>query len=127
MGSPQECSTLLRIIGEALKCEARCSAAETPSHVDKDDEGGLIPRGCLIAHLSLTLIEMQRVSPYFRASLHNLSAFYSVGGSPSIDAGSYWDLLLTSSILHDIGKLADEYTAMGAVKGDGARHHQISA
>jgi len=95
---------------------------EIPSYLDNN-----IPRGCLIAHLALTLIEMQRISSYFRIPLYNLFTQYSVEDYSKINVDSCWKFLLTSSFLHDIGKLTDQYINRYATGQDRILHHQVSA
>lgn len=122
MDKPLECITLFKTLGKPPLCIGSCSAMEIPSYLDNS-----IPRGCLIAHLALTLIEMQRISSYFRIPLYNLFIHYSVEDYSKMDVDSCWKFLLTSSLLHDIGKLTDQYINRYAVGQDRILHHQVSA
>jgi hypothetical protein len=104
MEKPLECKTLLEILGKSPNCHDTCSATHTPSY--KDDS---ILKGCLIAHVALTLIEMQRIAPYFKKSLYRIFTVSRVGKSIGLIEGDFWDVLLSTSFLHDIGKLTDQY------------------
>jgi len=119
MERPLECKTLLEILGEIPACHDTCSATYTPSY--KDDS---ILKGCLIAHVTLTLIEMQRIASCFKAPLHKMFIANKVEKNIKQTKDDVWNIILSTSFLHDVGKLADQYinTAEKHV-----RHHRISA
>lgn len=118
MDDDSECYVLSEILNETPTCQESCSATECPSYVDN-----LMPKGCLIAHTTLTLIEMQMISCCFKASLHNLLSSTLKDFKHSDDS---WNVLLMSSVLHDIGKLPEEYVVRSTIQFH-ITHHQVSA
>lgn len=129
MDKPLECITLSKILDMPPLCIENCSVMETPSYVDNS-----IPKGCLIAHLTLTLIEAQRISSYFRTPLYNLFAHYSMQSTKNcfninvnINVDYCWEVILASSLLHDLGKLVDQYVARQVAEQSRVLHHQVSA
>jgi hypothetical protein len=104
MERPLECKTLLEILGENLNCYNTCSAIHTPSY--KDDS---TLKGCLVAHVALTLIEMQRITSYFKRSLYRIFTVSRIEKNIKQTEDGFWDSLLSISFLHDIGKLIDQY------------------
>jgi len=101
-----ECKTLLEILGETPACHDTCSAAYTPSY--RDDS---IFKGCLIAHVALTLIEMQRMAFCFKVPLYKIFTASRVEKDIKQTEDDFWDILLTTSFLHDVGKLTDQYVS----------------
>ncbi|MCX8191199.1 MAG: HD domain-containing protein, partial [Nitrososphaerales archaeon] len=121
MVKPSECDTLSKILGSELSCRDTCSVAENPSRVYDS-----IRDGCLIAHIGLTLIEMQRLAFCFKSSLYRLFTINTLSRSVEQDKDRFWAILLTISLLHDIGKLTDQYIDKHTTKSH-ILHHQISA
>ncbi|MEM1582292.1 MAG: HD domain-containing protein [Candidatus Bathyarchaeia archaeon] len=115
-----ECHVLSGILNETPECQGICSAAECPSYIDN-----LTPKGCLIAHTTLTLIEMQRISHCFKASIRNLFLFTTMQ-KDFRQSDDMWSILLASSLLHDVGKLAEEYV-FRSTRQFHITHHQVSA
>ncbi|MEM1542865.1 MAG: hypothetical protein QXV82_09580 [Ignisphaera sp.] len=125
MNKPLECIILSKILDKLPLCIENCSAIETPSYVD-----GSVPKGCLIAHLTLTLIEMQHISSYFRIPLYNLFAHYNMQSTKNcfnMNVDYCWEVMLASSLLHDLGKLVDQYVARQVAGQSRILHHQVSA
>jgi len=138
MERPLECKILLEILGEALACHDTCSAMYTPSYKDAS-----ILKGCLIAHVALTLIEMQRTAFCFKKPLYKIFTTSKIGKNIGQTKNDFWNVLLSTSFLHDIGKFTDQYIScthpfkacnlcekpmnrhISAEKH--ARHHQVSA
>jgi|GEM_PF-2093881 len=106
MERPPECKTLLKILEENPVCYGTCSAICAPSYKD-----GSTPKGCLIAHVVLTLIEMQRVSFCFKKSLYKIFTASRVEKSVGQVEDDFWSILLSTSFLHDVGKLTDRYAS----------------
>jgi len=115
-----ECEVLTRVLRRPLPC--RCTAPKiTPSFIDDES-----PRGCLIAHTALTLIEVQRVANYFKKPLHRVVKLNKSEESPDMSPDELWNIVLASSLLHDIGKLADQYIERSKVPTR-LEHHKLSA
>jgi CRISPR/Cas system-associated endonuclease Cas3-HD len=77
---------------------------QTPSYKDNSTL-----KGCLIAHVALTLIEMQQIASYFKKSLYRIFTVSRVGKGIELTESDFWDVLLSTSFLHDVGKLTDQY------------------
>jgi len=100
-----------------------CSARSiTPSFV-RDAS----PEGCLIAHTTLTLIETQRLAPHFREPLRKMIELNGPKGLLDVSLNDSWNLALAMSLLHDFGKLSDQYVRGSRGKGTFFGHHQLSA
>ena len=124
MEGVNECRVLSGILKRPLPCQSTCSAPEiTPSFIDDDK----LPKGCLIAHTALTLIEVQRMANYFKKPLHRLVKLNRLERSPDMSPDELWDVVLASSLLHDIGKLADQYVERSKAPPTHLQHHQLSA
>lgn len=98
-----ECSVLLiRLREEGL--ESPCSLCPVrdgealPSHWDRKTRS---PLGCSIAHTTLSLLEARKLSKHFRNPVERLAQKFDINDG--------WNVALLSVVLHDIGKLADEY------------------
>lgn len=122
MDKPSECNVLSEILNETPACQETCSSMDTPSYMYDS-----APKGCLLAHVILTLIEMQRVSYCFKIPLYNLFMFGAVRRNLELSEDHFWGILSTSSFLHDVGKLVDEYVDRSASRQSYIAHHQISA
>jgi hypothetical protein len=126
MEKPLECKVLLEILEEKPNCHNTCSAIHTPSYKDNSTL-----KGCLIAHAALTLIEMQQVASYFKKPLHRIFTVRSkIGKDVELTEDSFWYNLLSTSFLHDIGKLTDQYVdhaSRHTSMKKHVRHHQVSA
>ena len=115
MKENNECRVLGRFLKE-LPCLHNCLANLIPSYI-KDSMG----MGCLIAHATLSLIEAQKISNYFRNSICRLIELNNPLKSSTKNKS--WNLALTISVFHDIGKLTNQY-----VRGTrGFKHNLLSA
>jgi len=133
-----ECKALLEILGGNPNCHNTCSAIHTPSYKDCSTL-----KGCLISHVALTLIEMQRIAPYFNKSLHRVFTVGKIGRGVKQIEDDFWNILLSVSFLHDVGKLTDQYVGhtypseicdlyeklmdRRTTTEKRVRHHQVSA
>jgi hypothetical protein len=106
MERPLECKTLLEILGEAPVCYDTCSAMYTPSYRNYS-----IFKGCLIAHVALTLIEMQRIAFCFKVPLYKIFTANRVEKDIRQTEDDFWNILLSTSFLHDVGKLTNQYVS----------------
>ncbi|MEM2168012.1 MAG: HD domain-containing protein [Candidatus Nezhaarchaeales archaeon] len=69
---------------------------------------------------------MQRAAHCFKTTLHRLFVLNAAEKDLKRDENQLWSVLLTSSILHDVGKLTDQYVSRGTAQTYTA-HHQVSA
>jgi len=123
MEKVNECRALSAILKESLCCQSTCSAKSiTPSFI-RDTS----PEGCLIAHTILTLIETQRLATYFREPLRRMIKLNEPKKLPDVSLKDLWNLALATSLLHDFGKLADQYVRGSKEKSTSFGHHQLSA
>ena len=113
-----ECATLCEIIMEKPSCRMSCHLRPASYRPKRRGEDG----GCLIAHAVLSLIEAQRVKRIFRVPVYKIFRENAIGGQSPSSAEELWDLILAAILIHDIGKLTDEYQSGGKV-----RHHEVSA
>jgi len=138
--SPLECKTLFKILGGTPACHNTCSVTCTPSYKDNSTL-----KGCLIAHIALTLIEMQRMVFCFKTPLCKIfTTNKKVEKSIKQTDDDLWNIFLTTSILHDMGKLTEQYikhmyvstascnlykkpTERHITTETHVKHHQISA
>jgi len=119
-----ECKVLNNILRNSLHCQLTCSAKSIiPSFRGKS----LSPKGCLIAHTILALIETQKVVDYFKTSLYRVIELNKPKGLPNISPDELWNIGLAVPLLHDIGKLTDQYVERSNRGYVYFRHHQLSA
>jgi hypothetical protein len=123
MEKVNECGVLTTILKEPPHCQSTCSGRSiTPSFI-RDAS----PEGCLIAHTMLTLIETQRLAPHFREPLRRMIELNGPKELPNVSSNYAWNLTLAMSLLHDLGKLSDQYVRGPRGKDTPFGHHQLSA
>ncbi len=122
MNVSPECTALAEILKISPSCLRSCSATETPSYVDDST-----PKGCLIAHTTLTIIEAQLVSSHFKTPLFKIFTHFHPSKETRSTEDDLWSELLTAFLLHDLGKLTTEYLERTSTAKPPMRHHQVSA
>ncbi|RJX15607.1 hypothetical protein CW703_05270 [Candidatus Bathyarchaeota archaeon] len=113
---PSECKVLIENFRLKPPCIERCQAKEIPSVVERVN-GELKVNGCLTAHTILTLLEAQRLTQVFKKQ--NKKVLEDVSELSNKD---FWLIPVSILLLHDVGKLADDY-----VERRGFKHWQVSA
>ena len=127
MGRVSECRVLSSILEEVPRCRSTCSAKHiTPSFID-DREDVPSPEGCLVAHTALSLIETQNLVACFKKPLHRVIELNKPKELPNISSDELWNVVLAMSLLHDFGKLADEYVDRSKKRRAYFGHHRLSA
>lgn len=107
-----ECKVLARILGRCPPCFTTCSRLRIFSHISEKGEG------CLIAHTSLAIIEAEKIRNVFQKPL------YRVFNPGKLDADRLWEAMLSAILLHDLGKLTDNYQNP---RSGWIRHNRVSA
>jgi len=108
-----ECRILTRIFSECPPCLATCSKLRIFSHIS---EG--IGEGCLIAHTVLAVIEAERIRNVFQEPL------YRVFNPRKLTADQLWEAMLSAILIHDLGKLTENYQSP---RYKWIRHNRVSA
>ena len=89
---------LAKTLGMEIACRDICPSNPPPS-IKRDGK----PLGCLIAHITLSLIEAIRLERRLRpVFVHSFHSFQNLSTDP-------WNLVLISILLHDTGKLTKQY------------------
>lgn len=100
---PLECKVLKELVrnffGSQITCK-ECNPQIHPSYRIRRSE--YEPKGCLIAHTALSLIEALNVRDYYQRSIEKLLKEVKCNLNP-------WNLALATILLHDFGKLHDRY------------------
>jgi len=121
MGEVPECHVLRSILGRAVPCRERCSTLRIASYFEKRKDS-FIPRGCLLAHSMLSIVEAQRVRAVFQIPLHRIFKANEVKGFSAPPSEEIWRAVLSAILVHDLGKLTKDYQERRNV-----RHHHVSA
>jgi len=102
MKYPNECLVLSSIYNIKLDCCKGNRKLVYPSYVDKDT-----PQGCLIAHITLTLLEFERIK---NKIINNFELnFKRLTKLKKFKKEDILEIIRYTLILHDIGKLSENY------------------